>query len=151
MGLNLLILALRVAAMVLLYLFLLAAVAVIWRDWRAVTRQIEETRQSATQTLGRLVVIDGGGTDLMPGQSFPLGVTTGLGRAASNTVIVDDPFASSEHALLSRRGGRWWLEDQGSKNGTFLNGQRLTAPAIVTTGDELGIGGARLRIELGGS
>ena len=62
--------------------------------------------------------------------------------------IVDDAFASNEHALLSRRSGRWWLEDLGSKNGTFLNGELLNAPAIVATGDEVGIGKVQLRIEL---
>ena len=74
---------------------------------------------------------------------------TGLGRAPSNTVIVEDPFASNEHALLAYREDRWWLEDLGSRNGTLLNGERLRAPAIVATGDEIGIGGVRLRIELG--
>jgi len=101
--------------------------------------------------LGRLIVIDGGQTDLAPGQSFSLSVATGMGRSHANTVIVDDPFASFEHALLVRRNGRWWLEDLTSRNGTYLNGERLSAPAIVATGDEVGIGGVRLRIELEGS
>lgn len=148
MGLSLFILALRIAGAVLLYLFVLGAVAVIWRDWRAAARQVQEARRSSVVPLGRLVVIDGGRTDLASGQSFPLSVTTGMGRSSSNTVIVDDPFASSEHALLVRRGERWWLEDLASRNGTFLNGDRLAAPAIVATGDEVGIGGVRLRIEL---
>ena len=68
----------------------------------------------------------------------------------ADPVIVEDAFASSEHALLSLRSGRWWLEDLGSKNGTRLNGEPLNAPAIVATGDEIGIGGVRLRIELDG-
>ena len=151
MGLSLFILALRIAGVVLLYLFVLGAVAVIWRDWRAAVRQVQETRRASAVPLGRLVVIDGGRTDLARGQSFPLSVASGMGRSASNTVIVDDPFASSEHALLIRRGERWWLEDLASKNGTFLNGERLTVPAIVATGDEVGVGGVRLRIELEGS
>jgi pSer/pThr/pTyr-binding forkhead associated (FHA) protein len=66
----------------------------------------------------------------------------------SNTVVIEDSFASTEHARLSQRTGRWWLEDLGSTNGTRLNGEPLTAPAIVTTGDEIGIGHVRLRIEL---
>lgn len=148
---NLLILVLRVAAVALLYLFLLGAVAIMWRDWRTVSRQVEAARRSSARPPGQLVVVEGGKTDLLAGQSYPLGVITGLGRSPSNTVIVDDPFASTEHALLSRRSGRWWLEDLGSKNGTLLNGERLTAPAIVATGDEIGIGEVRLRIELDGS
>jgi hypothetical protein len=142
------ILALRVTAVALLYLLLFGAVVVIWRDWRATVRQVEGARHSSTRSLGRLVIVHGGQTDLLLGQSYPLGVLTGLGRAPSNTVIVEDPFASNEHALLAYREGRWWLEDLGSRNGTLLNGERLRAPAIVATGDEVGIGGVRLRIEL---
>lgn len=151
MGLSLLILVLRILAVVLLYLFVLGVVAVMWRDWRAVSQQVNAVRQTASLPLGRLLVVDGGGTDLLPGQAFPLAVATRLGRSASNTVIIDDPFASTEHASLVQRGGRWWVEDLGSRNGTLLNGERLTGPAIVATGDELGIGAVRLRIELQGS
>lgn len=145
---SLLVLALRVVGVVLLYAFLLAVVAVIWRDWRALARQVSETRESFAAPLGRLRVIEAAATDLTPGQSIPLSVVTGLGRSPSNTVIIEDPFASTEHAVLALRKGRWWLEDLGSRNGTLLNGERLAAPAIVVTGDEVGIGGVRLRIEL---
>jgi pSer/pThr/pTyr-binding forkhead associated (FHA) protein len=148
MGLSVTILLLRIGAIVLLYAFLLGVAAIIWREWRAMAEEVQRTRSNAAAPLGRLVVIQGGTTELAPGQAFPLSVVTGLGRASSNTVIVDDPFASSEHALLSRRNGRWWLEDLASRNGTFVNGERLSAPAIVATGDEVGVGGVRLRIEL---
>lgn len=147
---SLVILGLRIAALALLYGFLLAMAAITWRDWRAVARQVQQARRAAARTWGRLVVIEAGDADLSPGQAFPLGIVTSLGRGPSNTVMLDVPFASSEHALLSRRDDRWWLEDMNSKNGTLLNGQRLTAPAILVTGDEVGIGGVRLRIELEG-
>ena len=148
MSLNVLLLVLRVAGALLLYIFLLGALTVIWRDWRAVADQAEQARASTARSLGRLVVVDAGKTDLPPGYDFPLAVVTGLGRALSNTIVIEDAFASSEHALLALRDGRWWLEDLGSRNGTQLNGEPLNAPAIVATGDEIGIGGVRLRIEL---
>lgn len=148
MSLNVVILALRVAAAVLLYLFLAGIVVVMWRDWRATARQIQDVRDSGARTLGRLVVLGSGETELVPGQSFPLSVATGLGRSLSNSVVIQDTFASAEHALLSLRNGRWWLQDLDSKNGTKLNGERLNAAAIVATGDEIGIGAVRLRIEL---
>ena len=145
---NVLVLLLRIAAAIVLYCFLLGAVVVMWRDWHVVARQAEQMHRASSRALGRLVVVDSGQTEHSPGQSFPLSVVTGLGRASSNTVIVEDSFASSEHALVSLRNGRWWLEDLGSRNGTRLNGETLTAPAIVATGDEVGIGSLRLRIEL---
>lgn len=148
MSLEWTILALRFVVALLLYAFVGGALLLIWRDWQAAAGQVERTRRAASRPLGRLVVVQGGGTDLAPGQSFALSTMTGLGRASSNTVIVEDPFASSEHALLYQRDGCWWLEDLNSRNGTLLNGERLRAPAIVATGDEVGIGGVRLRIEL---
>jgi pSer/pThr/pTyr-binding forkhead associated (FHA) protein len=142
------ILFLRFVIVLFLYAFLVVALYLIWRDWRATAGQIAGVRQVSARSLGRLVVVQGGGTDLSPGQAFALNVMTGLGRASSNTVIIEDPFASTEHALIYRRQGRWWLEDLDSRNGTLLNGERLRTPVIVATGDEVGIGGVRLRIEL---
>jgi hypothetical protein len=147
-SLNVLLLMLRIAGAALLYLFLFGLLLVIWRDWRTVADQAGRARASAGRSLGRLVVVDAGETDLPPGHDFPLALVTGLGRALTNTVVIEDAFASSEHALLALRDGRWWLEDLKSRNGTRLNGERLNAPAIVATGDEIGIGGVRLRIEL---
>jgi len=147
-SLNSLILVLRFAAAVLLYLFVLGIVVVIWRDWRSVARQVAHYKEVTNRSWGRLVIITSGETELVPGQTFPINVVTGFGRAMSNTVVINDSFASLEHARLSQRTGRWWLEDLGSTNGTRLNGEPLTSPAIVTTGDEVGIGQVRLRIEL---
>jgi len=141
-------LGLRIAATALLYLFLLGVVAVMWFDWRAVARQTEHARRVAGQSLGRLIILDGGETDLLPGQSWPISVVTGLGRSPANTVVIEAPYASTEHALISRRNDRWWLEDLDSTNGTYLNGERLGAPTIVVTGDQIGVAGVRLRIEL---
>ncbi len=148
MSLPLLLLILRIAAAALLYLFLLGVVAVMWGDWRAAERTAEREQRVRARTLGRLVVVEGGETDLLPGHSLPLDITTSLGRAPTNTVVIQDPFASSEHAIIYLRDGRWWLEDMESKNGTLLNGEPLTAPAIIVTGDEIGIGSVRLRVEL---
>ena len=148
MSINVLILLLRIVAAIVLYSFLGGVLIVMWRDWRTVARQAEQKRETSVRSHGHLVVVASGQTELSPGQSFPLSVVTGLGRAPSNTVIVEDSFASSEHAILSLRNGRWWLEDLDSRNGTRLNGERLTAPAIVATGDEVGVGSVRLRIEL---
>jgi pSer/pThr/pTyr-binding forkhead associated (FHA) protein len=147
-SLNALILVLRLTAAGLLYLFLLGIVIVMWRDWRAVARQVAQDREVANRSLGQLVVVTGGEAELIPGQTFPINVVTGFGRAMTNTVVIEDSFASLEHARLSLRTGRWWLEDLGSTNGTRLNGEPLSAPAIVATGDEIGIGRVRLRIEL---
>ena len=142
------ILVLRFVAIGLLYLLLLGIVIVVWRDWKSTARYVERTRETALRSLGRLVVVRRGQTELLPGRAIPLNVITGIGRAPTNTVVLSEPFASNEHARLYRRDGRWWLEDLGSRNGTQLNGERLHARAIVVTGDVVGIGDVQMRIEL---
>ena len=56
-----------------------------------------------------------------------------LGRAASNTVVLDDEFVSSHHARVYRdtRSGQWAIEDLNSTNGTVVNQQRINRPTIL--------------------
>lgn len=77
-----------------------------------------------------LVIIDGP----MAGASVPLtGGSITLGRAASNTVVLDDEFVSSHHARIyqDQASGQWAIEDLGSTNGTIVNQQRLNVPMIL--------------------
>src|SRR5215470_10486813 len=85
---------------------------------------------------------------LKPGATFPLLPLTSLGRAPTNTITLNDTFASGEHALVTLRGGQWWLEDRGSSNGTLLNGYRIEEPVVISTGDVIGVGQVELKLEL---
>jgi pSer/pThr/pTyr-binding forkhead associated (FHA) protein len=58
---------------------------------------------------------------------------------------VDDPFASSSHARIFPRGGFMYIEDMGSTNGTYLNGQQLQGSARLRTSDLLRIGDSEYR------
>jgi hypothetical protein len=144
MDLATLLLALRILAGLLLLAFLGALFVMIWRDYRVVNREIE----SRTRQRGRLVVLSADKSTLQPGMVFPLLPLTSLGRAPTNTIIIDDTFASSEHALVMLRGGQWWLEDRHSSNGTLLNGYPVHEPVVVSTGDVIGLGQVQLKLEL---
>jgi len=70
---------------------------------------------------------------------YPLriGVNT-LGRASDNDVVVDDAYASRRHcAILVHSTETFELHDTASKNGTYLNGTRLSGPALLKCGDEI--------------
>jgi pSer/pThr/pTyr-binding forkhead associated (FHA) protein len=72
-----------------------------------------------------------------------------LGREPGCDFPLDDQTVSSQHARLSYHQQQWWLEDLASTNGTFLNGEAVTAPVVITHGDELRLGHMGVRIELG--
>jgi pSer/pThr/pTyr-binding forkhead associated (FHA) protein len=84
-----------------------------------------------------LVVRSGGGRS---GETFvPQGDSTMIGRSPDNPVFLDDVTVSRKHAVLAQRDGRWYIEDQGSLNGTFVNRKRVES-AEISDGDELQIG-----------
>ena len=61
--------------------------------------------------------------------------------------MLNDDYASSHHARLLPRGGEWFLEDLDSRNGTFLNGQRVEQPEKLQPGMEIRIGRTTLRLQ----
>jgi hypothetical protein len=72
---------------------------------------------------------------------------TVLGRSASCDIVLDDPLVSRRHAVLATRGESVWVEDHGSVNGIFVNGDRITAPRELSPGDRVVIGRQNLSIE----
>lgn len=65
-----------------------------------------------------------------------------IGRAEDNDLALEKPTVSRHHALVTEEGDRWFLEDRGSFNGTFLNGSRIQPGAKVPLrhGDRIGLG-----------
>jgi hypothetical protein len=88
-----------------------------------------------------LVVRSGGGR---AGETFtPQGDRTTIGRSPDCAVFLDDVTVSRRHAVLVERDGHWFVEDQGSLNGTFVNRRRVDSSEL-SDGDELQIGKYRL-------
>jgi len=76
-----------------------------------------------------------------PGVTFPLeGDQLTIGRDATNGVAINDAEVSRKHARLMFQGGKYVLEDLGSTNGTFVNGQRLAGPIVLKPGDVVSLG-----------
>jgi FHA domain len=88
---------------------------------------------------GHLEVWTGSGRSLLPLK----GERCTIGSAVDSDVVVEDSSVSRTHALFEWLGGAWFVEDLGSRNGTFLNGQRLTGRRVVRTGDEVRVGVVR--------
>lgn len=137
--------ALRVISGIMLLVFLALILAALWRDYQGVVLSTEAARR----TYGQLVELrEVNGSYLPVGTHYPLLQFTSFGRAPTNTIMVDDTFASGDHAVVALRSGQWWLEDRQSRNGTTLNEMPISQPAVITDGDIIGIGNVRFRLDL---
>ncbi len=76
-----------------------------------------------------------------PGATYSLdGDQVVIGRDSTNGVVINDAEVSRKHARLTFQGGKYVLEDLGSTNGTFVNGQRLAGPIVLRSGDVVSLG-----------
>ena len=121
-------LIMRLLLSIILYTFLGLALYILWRNLQADSQPTREP----PPTLGHLIREDE--------QPFPLQPYTSMGRAANNTLVLENRFTSHHHALIFWQEERWWLEDLESHNGTFLNGEAVTTPVPLTAGDTLMFG-----------
>lgn len=139
-GYELVLWAIRLLFLGLIYLFLARVIRALLRDLRAAAREPADHP-------GRLMVLESPAGEPLAGRSFALEVITPLGRDVNNAIVIDDPFASADHAVLTYRGRSWYLEDLGSTNGSYVNGRRVEGVAPMGFGDELQIGQVRMRLD----
>jgi pSer/pThr/pTyr-binding forkhead associated (FHA) protein len=141
--LRILLLLLQIGFLLLLYLTLFRFAGSMLRDLRNA-----ESAQLASRTgIGRLAVLESPENEPQAGGTIALGPINSMGRNVNNTIYVEDEFASANHAMLTFRGRSWFIEDQGSTNGTYVNGHRIDRPVALSYGDELTIGRVRMRLE----
>ena len=142
--------AIKYGLLILVYLFI----------WRALKRVVSDVR---TQSPGRRKKSDPAGAEPSTPQTasivvvhepdgakprtFKLAASMLVGRAPECDIKVDDTYASQQHARLFGRQGGWYVEDLGSTNGTFVNEQRLAAPALVQPGDRIRVGTTTLELK----
>jgi hypothetical protein len=141
--LRLLLLALQLGFVALLYLVLLRFAGSLLKD----LRNAEEVQLASRSGIGRLSVLESPENEPQAGSTIALGPINSIGRNVNNTIYVEDDFVSATHAMLTFRGRSWFVEDQGSTNGTYVNGHRIDRPVALSFGDELTIGRVRMRLE----
>ena len=77
------------------------------------------------------------------GKTIPLqeGNTWRIGRSDNNQVVIKEDLVSRNHAMIQRaETGQYYLIDLGSRNGSFVNGSRVSVPAALKDGDEIALG-----------
>lgn len=159
---------LKLALLAMLYLFFARVLWAVWSEVRqpshprvmqpAPTPQPAGGRGTSTATLGRRAPKPPKGRRGQPGRlvilepkerkgtAFAIGPGgVSIGREPGNTVIIEgDAFVSGHHAKVSaiadNGGARVVVDDLGSKNGTFVNGIRVSAQQTIATGDRIQVG-----------
>ncbi|MBX3048791.1 MAG: FHA domain-containing protein [Anaerolineales bacterium] len=120
-------LALRLLMAAALYSFLGWGFYTLWRDLR------QQAKQTIEQRAPSLLAV------LLEGEEalrFTAPEIT-IGRHPSCEWLLGDDTVSSQHARLSFHHDQWWLEDLGSRNGTRLNGEPLSAPVVLADQDQI--------------
>ena len=87
------------------------------------------------------------GAGLSPGSAYDLSDGALLGRGDQADIRLEDGFASARHARLVPQGDVMVLEDLGSTNGTYLNGEPLRGPQPLHAGDRIRIGDSEFSFE----
>ena len=149
----------KVLFLALLWLFILSAVSVIRSDLfgKTVASPDQPRRQElespppparkSRRSRGepRIVTITGGN---QAGMSADLtGGVVLIGRGAECQLILDDDYVSTRHARIVAGESGIYVEDLGSTNGTYVNGQRITAPTSVSLADTVRIGKTVMKLE----
>ncbi|HTE66128.1 MAG TPA: FHA domain-containing protein [Candidatus Binatia bacterium] len=141
--LRILLLILQLSFLALLYLILFGFARSLFRDLRSA----EQAQMASQAGIGRLAVLESPEDEPPVGRAIALGPINSLGRNVNNTIYVEDDFVSANHAMLTFRGRSWFIEDQGSTNGTYVNGHRIDRAVALSFGDELTVGRVRMRLE----
>ncbi len=152
--------ALKFGFLAVLYLFLLWMARSALKDLRR--GGVEEARPDYEDATGMHVASAGLGADgaqgtpklrvhsaagLRAGAAYDLSQGALPGRGDSADIKLEDTFASSSHARLVPQGEVMVLEDLGSTNGTYLNGEPLRGPQPLHVGDSIRIGDSEFTFE----
>jgi len=146
---------LRLGYLVLLWVFVLSAVAVLRRDLAG--PRTASSRRRRPELAGPAPVGAGASTPRAPQRGGPsrlvvvAGPLTGttipltssgvlIGRAPSCTLVLDDDYSSSRHARIFPQGGQWFVEDLGSTNGTYIGEERVQGIIPLAPGVGVQIG-----------
>ncbi len=148
--------ALKFGFLAVLYLFVLVIARSAFKDLRRTVAPAPDATgfhaapaytEAPHGADGWLVVERGGG--LEQGRRLDLIGGLSVGRSKEADVQIDDRYASSLHARVFSREGRFYVEDMSSTNGTLLNGATLQGEAELIDGDHVQIGDTVFRLEVG--
>jgi hypothetical protein len=124
----------RIGLMVFLYGFLATVLILVWSDLRQTQAMASQKSASRAHVIWREAPPDRSGDFLLTGTSQC------IGRSPAAEICLPDDAVSLAHARLWFQENRWWLEDLGSKNGTWLNELPVDRKMVLSPGDRIRCG-----------
>ena len=140
--LNLLLFAFKFFFLFLLYIFLFLLVRMVYKDITSNKSSQLGSDLKFQASRPRLVVLEAPQGEV--GKTYNLKDRTVIGRSSRSDVTIDDTFASSSHARILKKNNHFVLEDLGSTNGTYLEGEKINEPSPLRTGSRIRIGNTLL-------
>ncbi|AFK86256.1 MULTISPECIES: FHA domain-containing protein [Thermoanaerobacterium] len=128
----------QLAANILKYVLLLLIYLFLYRVFKIIYLDIKGVRKEREITKAKLVSLSGMG-------SFNLFEVTTIGRADDCDIVVDNPYVSSKHAMIRKKGKKYIIQDLNSTNGTFVNGRRVKNIARLKNEDVIKLGNEEYR------
>lgn len=135
---NVVFIALKYVFLALVYVFIFLIVWAIYRDVTApAANSAPRGSRKKKSERPRLAVV---AADRNLGARYNLADHIVIGRAADSNIVLDDTYASQQHARVFQQGETFFVEDLGSTNGTYVNGRKISYPLELRVGDRIKIG-----------
>ncbi len=126
----------RYVFIVLIYYFLYGIIRLIYLDIQSINKiNQKENNNPYLKLVNRKERLD---FDIL--EFYDLKDITTIGRAKGSTIQLLDKYISSQHARIIMDEGEYFLEDQGSVNGTYLNSKKIEDVVRLKNGDRIGVG-----------
>ena len=128
---------LRYVFIILIYLFIFSILRLMYLDVKSITSGGGSLDDAYLKVVNRLDSLN-----FKMQEYYVIDGDISLGRSSKNDVVIKDKFVSKNHLLIRVKNQRYYLEDLGSANGTFLNGVKIDPNELIElqNNDKIGVG-----------
>ena len=128
---------LRYVFIILIYLFIFSILRLMYLDVKSMTSGGGSLDEAYLKVVNRLDSLN-----FKMKEYYVIEGDISLGRSSRNDVVIKDKFVSKNHLLIREKNQRYYLEDLGSANGTFLNGVKIDPNELIElqNNDKIGVG-----------
>ena len=128
---------LRYVFIILIYLFIFSILRLMYLDVKSITSGGGSLDDAYLKVVNRLDSLN-----FKMQEYYVIDGDISLGRSSKNDVVIKDKFVSKNHLLIREKNQRYYLEDLGSANGTFLNGVKIDSNELIElqNNDKIGVG-----------